>query len=339
MNAGWDFEPLGAKLTTSLEAAIAAPSVHNSQPWRFRVGPNRIDVLVDVARQLPAIDPTGREALISIGAAVLNMRVAILAAGRIPVTQLMPDKHEPELVARVMLGGPHRPDLTVRALASAISQRRTNRRPFRDIEVREEVIDQLLTAAKTEGTTLAVADLVGRQALLGLVRTAHDWQQDDPRYVAELARWTAVDPARHDGVPAWSFGPTDDWDVLPIRDFGLTHADVPRRQARFESAPTMVVLYTRGDSPLQWLRAGQAMERVLLTATVRGVSNTPMTAPTELPELRALLSDDDTRVAQIILRLGYGDPVPPTPRRRLRDVLVKSSTAIVSTSDGTAVPR
>jgi nitroreductase len=310
-----------AHLAACLQAATAAPSVHNSQPWRFRISHDRVDVIWDTSRNLPAIDPHGREALISVGAAVLNLRVAILAAGRIPLTRLLPDPDAPDLAARITIGAAHTPDATIRALDSAISKRRTNRRPFRDIEVRDEVIDQLVAAARTEGATLMVADDIGRQAILGLVRTASDWQKEDSSYLDELATWTQTDPTRRDGIPARSFGPTDDNEVLPLRDFGLTQDDVPRRQARFETAPTMVVLYTTGDGPIQWLRAGQAMQRVLLTATVRGVSNTPMTAPTEIPELRALLSDpDDDRVAQVILRLGYGDPCLPTPRRPLNEV-------------------
>lgn len=315
-------ESFHAHFAACLQAAIAAPSVHNSQPWRFRISRNRIDVIWDTTRILPVIDPHGREALISVGAAVLNLRIAILAAGRIPLTEILPDRDAPDLAARITIGATHTPDATIRALDSAISRRRTNRRPFRDIEIREEVIDQLVAAARTEGATLKVADDIGRQAILGLVRTASDWQKDDSAYLDELAVWTQPDSSRRDGIQARSFGPNDDREVLPLRDFGLIHRDLPRRQERFEPAPTMVVLYTAGDGPIQWLRAGQAMQRVLLTATVRGVSNTPMTAPTEIPELRALLSDpDDDRVAQVILRLGYGHPRPATPRRSLSNVI------------------
>jgi nitroreductase len=318
MTPGWGVAPLGRQLEACVEAAVAAPSVHNSQPWRFRISTDRIDVLWDTRRWLDAIDPLGREALISIGAAVLNLRVAILAAGRIPQTTLLPDPDDEQVLARVALGDHHRPDPTVHALASAIAHRRTNRRPFRDTEV----MDQLVAAARAEGATLAIADDAGRQALIGLVRTANEWQRDDPAYAAELAQWTDGQAPRLDGIPARSFGPTDDREVLPLRDFGLGRETSPRRHARFEPAPTMVVLYTAGDTSLDWLRAGQAMERVLLTATCRGVANTPMTAPTELPELRDLLTGSrDSRSAQVILRLGYGDLCPPTPRRPLADVI------------------
>ena len=329
MNAGWEPDPLGTKWATCLQSAISAPSVHNSQPWRFRLGVHHVDVFVDSSRRLTAIDPMGREAMISVGAAVLNLRVAILAAGRIPLTQLLPSPDEPELVARITLGAAHHPDATMLALQSAIGQRRTNRRPFRDIEVRDEVLDQLTAAASAEAATLTVADPVGREVILDIVRNAQDAQARDPRYISELGNWTALDPMFGEGVPARSFGPTHDWDDVPIRDFGLAHPEARRRHDWFEAAPTVVVLSTDADTPVQWLRAGQAMERVLLTATVRGVANTPMTAPTELPELRGLLNESgDRRVAQVILRLGYGDPCPPTPRRPLADVLESTRRAV-----------
>lgn len=323
MTLGWEIDPYGShgvRLTGCLESTAQAPSVHNSQPWRLRVSPGRVDVLLDPARRLTAIDPSGREAWMSIGAAILNLRIAVLAAGQVPMTQLLPDPGEPDLAATIHIGGPYRPDETVRALATAIPRRRTNRRPFRDIPVRDEVLDQLCGAARVEGSTMVVTDPTGRESVLGLIRTANAWQRDDPAYLEELRQWTAVPAGSGAGIPTGSFGPVDDRDVLPLRDFGAGHPEVSRRIGRFEDAPTLAVLYTTGDGRLAWLRAGEAMERVLLTATVRGVASTPMTAPTELSGLRGLLTDPaGGGFAQIILRLGYGDPVPATPRRPIRD--------------------
>jgi nitroreductase len=325
MNFGWEIDAYGShgsRLTACLEAAALAPSVHNSQPWRFQVSPGQIDVVLDPDRVLRAIDPRGREAWISVGAALLNLRVAVLAAGRVPMSRLLPDPRRPELAATVTIGAPYRPDPTVHALAGAIPRRRTNRRPFRDIEVRDEVLDQLITAARSEGATLAITDPVGREAVLSLAVTANHWQRTDAAYVEELRTWTAVPPGSTSGIPARSLGPVDARGSLPLRDFGVAHPEATRRVARFEDAPTVAILYTTGDEPQDWLRAGQAMQRALLTATVRGVANTPITAPTEQPELRALLGDDDMgHVAQLILRLGYGEPVPPTPRRPIAELV------------------
>jgi nitroreductase len=325
MILGWEVDPYGThgrRLTGCLQAAAQAPSVHNSQPWRFRVGQGQIDVLLDSDRILKAMDPCGREAWISVGAALLNLRVAILAAGRVPVSAVLPDpRRQPNLAASLTYADTYRPTETVQALAAAIPRRHTNRRPFRDIGVREELVDQFVAAARTEGATLAVLDPDTRRSVLALAATANHRQNDDPAYLDELRYWTNVPPGSVDGIPAWAWGPIDDRGALPLRDLGAGYPQLPRRHARFEDAPTVAIVYTAGDGPRDWLRAGQAMERILLTATVHGVATTPITAPTEQPELRALLYRDAGPVAQIILRMGYGTPTAMTPRRPVRDTI------------------
>src|SRR5262249_39091739 len=155
----------------------------------------------------PAIDPRGREAWISVGAAILNLRLAMLAAGRVPMSRLLPDPREPTLAATVRVGAPYRPEETVRALAGAIPRRRTTRRPFRDIEVRDEVLDQLADAARAEGATFAATDPTGRESVLSLAVTANHWQRHDPAYVEELRAWTAVPISSTSGIPSQSLGP------------------------------------------------------------------------------------------------------------------------------------
>ena len=119
----------GSALTACVEAAVAAPSIHNSQPWRFRVRGGGIDVFADWDRQLQVIDPSGRELLISIGAAVFNLRVAMRDHARAPLLRWWPDQAEPDLVVRVAPGGPAPQSSTVTALADAIPRRHTIRRP------------------------------------------------------------------------------------------------------------------------------------------------------------------------------------------------------------------
>jgi hypothetical protein len=138
-----------------------------------------------------------------------------------------------------------------------------------------------------------------------------------------LTHWTLPLPDRPDGVPPQSFGPYDRLDRMPLRDFGLALPERHRRIASFEHYPTLAVLSTRADEPARWLRAGQAMERVLLTATVRGLATTPMTQSLEFPDLRRLLTDTaGGHWAQLVLRLGYAPPAAPSPRRSVTDVLV-----------------
>lgn len=311
----------GRWLVECLQAATAAPSVHNSQPWRFRID-HGIEVHADPGRHLRAIDPTGRELHISLGAAILNLRLAILNHGHLPVLRLLPDPSRPNLAARITIGPATRPDTTVRWLAAAIPHRHTNRRPFRDLAIPTDVLDELRAAARVEGAQLAVADPVGRTAILSLVRTADQWQHAEHGYLAELGTWTTTDHTRLDAVPAPAFGPLDDRQTLPLRDFGATRPDLPRRSAHFEPHPAIALLSTMGDTAAQWLRAGQALQRVLLTATLRGLAATPMTQPLETPQLRDLLIDTSRGfAAQVILRLGYGTPAAPTPRRPITDVI------------------
>jgi len=255
-----------------------------------------------------------------VGAALLNLRVAILSHGRVPMTRLLPDPTRPDLVAQVRLGPSVQPDPTVRALAQAMPMRRTNRRPFTRVTIPEAVLAELVAAADVEGATLTVVDDLGRDQILGVVRSANRMLRDDAGYREELTAWTMPAPNRPDGVPRAAFGPWDALETLPLRDFGLTRPDGPRRSAHFEAQPTLVLLATTGDTPEQWLRAGQALERVLLTATVRGLAATPMSQPLEIPALRELLAGDG-RAPQVILRVGYGPASAASPRRPLSEVV------------------
>jgi hypothetical protein len=107
-----------------------------------------------------------------------------------------------------------------------------------------------------------------------------------------------------------------------VRDFGLMHPQPSRRAERFEAYPTIAVLSTSGDEPADWLRAGQALQRVLLVATRLHLSTTPISQPVEIPSIRSMLSDPRSgRWAQMVIRVGYGVPAPATPRRPLAEVL------------------
>lgn len=312
--------------TTALEgivrAAVAAPSVHNTQPWWFRAYPDSIDVYPDLDRQLVVVDLSGRELMLSVGAATFNLRVAILAHGWLPVRSLWPASGEDGPVARIAPAARVPVSRTVRSLAWAIPRRRTNRGPFKDIPVPATVQADLVAAAKAEGAVLRFAEPPARDALLSLVRTAERYWVDTPAYHEELARWSAERPGRADGIPASAVGRRSARGAVPVRDLSVALPEVVRLVARFEHDPAIAVLYT-GDTPAEWLRAGEALQRVLLTATARGLATTLMTQPTEVPRLRALMGDRDTgRAAQAIIRFGYARlPAAPSPRRPVADVL------------------
>ncbi len=312
-----------AQLADCLRAAVAAPSIHNSQPWHFRYHDGGVEVLADRTRQLEVIDPRGRELLISVGAAIFNLRLAMRRLGRVPWVRLFPDPTEPDLVAVVTPGRPTPVNAALADLAAAIPQRHTNRQPFARVAIPSATIDELTDAARVEGATLRVADAVVRNAILGLARTAERRLRAQGRYRAELADWTRPVRGRTDGVPVRSFGPWDVMEHLPLRDFGLALPQLGHDAERFEPFPTIVVLSTEGDTARHWVESGQALQRVLLVATVHHLAATPMSQPLEIPALRELVTDTTSdRWAQVILRLGYGPPTTPTPRRPLTDVVL-----------------
>ncbi len=324
-NAWYDPDGNGnPALRACLLAATAAPSIHNTQPWLFRPHGDTVDVLVDRRRQLTALDPTGREMLVSVGAALFNLRVAVLARGRESHVRLLPDPAEPDLTARLSIGRAITPPGTARALADAILRRHTNRRPFADTPVPHETLEELAEAAAAEAATLVLADPALRDGMLSLTRTAENRMRVDPRYRAELAAWTTPPGiGRRDGVPRQAFGPRAANGSIPLRDFTLGHG-APASIVAFEAEPTLVLLFTAADGPADWLRAGLALERVLLTATLRGLAATPLTQSLEVPALRALLAESATgNVVQSVLRIGYAQtPALPTPRRPLAEVVV-----------------
>jgi nitroreductase len=311
-------------LNRCVELATLAPSLHNSQPWRFRITGDVVEIQADPRRRLDAIDPVGREMTISLGAALFTLRLAIRRQGRIPVARVLPDPDRPDLVARVTVGRPAPVTAELTALAAAVPRRHTNRWPFVAAVVPADAIEELTVAAGLEDAVLAVAGSVGRTAILGLAREAEHRLRARGDYRAEIGRWTGPAAPRHAGVPRSAVGPWDALERMPMRDFGLTLPGVVHRAEQFEAYPTIVVLSTAGDTARQWVAAGQALQRVLLVATRRGIAATPISQPLEVPAIRRTLAGGDGSTwPQMILRMGYGPPAAATPRRPLAEVLLR----------------
>jgi nitroreductase len=310
-------------LRECVAAATMAPSLHNSQPWLFRMHPDRVEVHADARRRLDVLDPAGRELLISVGAALFTLRLAIRAGGYRPDVTLFPDPDDPDLVATAAVGPELAATPAVEALAAAVPHRHTNRWPFARSPIPADALEHLSDAARREGAILTVASAVSRNAILGLSDVADRRLRARGGYRAELARWTLPGNHRPDGVPVTAIGPWDALESMPIRDFGLLQPQLRRASETFEPHPTIAVLSTDGDTRADWVTAGQALQRVLLTATWLNLATTPISQPVEIPGVRDLLSDRDTgRWAQIVLRVGYGRPAATTPRRPLDEVLL-----------------
>lgn len=321
-------EPLSERdVLACVEAAVRAPSVHNTQPWVFLPEGDRIEVHADPSRRLPSVDPQGRSLHLSLGAAVLNLCLAVAAAGRRPFLDLMPSPGDERHVATVTADGPYTMDADERELYEAIPERRTSRRPFRDEPVPPEALRRLEEAALLQGAVLRFAEAAERELLMSLVRTADERRADDAAYRAELRDWTTDDPYREDGIPLSATGPASADGAVPVRDFAPDLERTGPSVQEFEPEPVIAVLSVIGrDAPADWLRAGQALERVLLEATRMGLDTGLFTQPLEHADLRELLADPGGRThVQAILRFGRAEErTPPTARRRAEDVIARS---------------
>lgn len=305
---------------SALAAAAAAPSLHNSQPWRFVCTPGSIEVLADTTRVPRVADPFGRAVRLACGAALMNLRLAIRAAGVVPQVKVMPDPDRTDLMATVectILAGPM--SVGEQRLARAIPHRHTHRRPFLEVPVPAAVQGEMRAAARLEHAWLSEIAVSDRAAVRDLVRSAHRQQQADPRFTAEWAEWTGRSSASQDGVPADRSGPTpEQQDIWVLRDFGGGRAPNRLPGKDFETDPLLMCVGSFTDLPADQVTAGQAMQRVLLTATADGVAASFLSQLIEVDdarlELRGLIGGG--LWPQSVLRLGYGSPSPATPRRR-----------------------
>jgi nitroreductase len=335
--AAWNVDPSDFPATgTTLEKAsyavryaILAPSSHNTQPWRFVINGDELLVCADRTRSLPNIDPYDRELIISCGAALFNLRVA-LAQFDVPVAiTTFPQSTEPDVVARVTFpdSGPALKDLA--ALFDAITRRATNRGPFIAEDVPDAVAERLRLAAEAEGVDVAFARTLGARArIAALVAEADQRQFDDPRFRRELASW--IHPSRSDdGMPASSQGFSALSNVrtriaaMTIRTFDVGNGVAAAHEGLARGSPLLVALSTPMDNNEAWLTAGMGLQRLLLAATIEHYSTSYFNQTTEVAELRDRLTSElqITGHPQLLIRVGRGSAVPHSPRRPIADVL------------------
>lgn len=316
------------ELESVIGSAVLAPSILNCQPWRFLVNDTFIDVHVDRDRSPSGLDPSGREVMISIGAALLNMRLGLLALGRSPHLHLMPITDGGTLVARMHVGGAASIEADEQALLDAIPERRSSRVPFDERLVPFEDYLHLQEAAEREGTYLDLITGNRRPLVVEFLHEADFAQRADPAAVAEIRRWT-VGRTAGGGISDASLGPKESDPDAVVRDFSLGRQVPGRPRGTFERDALLAVLLTAADGPVDRLRAGMGLERVMLTATARGLAVGILSQAAEQDELRPLLRDTrlSWRHPQLVLRFGHAEAMPPSERRSVADVI---GTAVAS---------
>jgi hypothetical protein len=247
-----------------------------------------------------------------------------------PRVRILPTKDDTTHVARLEVDHRHGSPGFLEDLFPAVWSRRTNRFPFWNRRIPRSVLSRLQDAVSLENSLLRIVDQPAE--VERIVALLHDAERADlPEAKLERAAWMGRDGAP-DGIPSHALGPRPTDRSTPFRDL---RADIPaadgrprsvaerERTAPFETTPTVAILSTLKDSPADWVRAGQALERALLVATAEGLSASFMNQPLEQHDLRWQVRSPLTGVGvtQMIMRIGYGVPVPATPRRPVAEVI------------------
>jgi hypothetical protein len=284
-----------------------------------------MQLLADRKRQLATTDPDGHLLLLSCGAALHHALVTIAAGGLLTEVDRIPEADEPDLLARIRVIGRGRPDAAAARMRDAIPRRRTDRRAFGDTTVPETSLTALRRAAEAAGAFVHVVNR-GQMPMLSIatMRAATD-ELADPAYRAELAHWTSRPSDSGDGVPpAAAVEPAPR--RVPLRDH------VPGREAGLrvgeglDRGASYLILFGPSDEPESWLRGGEALSAVLLTAVAEGLSAAPISDVIEQTWPRQLLRELLAGVGEpyLVVRVGVGGApgeLPEVPRRSAADVI------------------
>lgn len=308
--------------------AVRAPSVHNSQPWKWVTGDNSVHLFADPDRHLPATDPDGRDLLVSCGAALHHLRSGFAACGWGTTVHRLPNPAEPNHLASVEFF-PRSANVEDIALAAAIPHRRTDRRRFSSWPVPPDLVDTLIERAAQQGAIVLPATDPKDRFRLASAITQASWQQGmNQHYANELAAWAGRGRTATEGIPAANIP------SIPVR-----HGDTEMRPfpggtldqpppGWEEDAGELLVVATSSDDRVSRLRAGEAVSAVLLAATDFRLATCPLSQPLEVDTIRDDLREtvlDGIAFPQLVLRIGWapvgGEPLPATPRRAVGDVL------------------
>ena len=300
---------------SAVELATRAPSVHNSQPWRWRIGDRTVHLYADLQRWLPVTDAEGRDLLVSLGAVLHHLRVALAASGLRATVHRFPNPDEPDHVAAVELR-PRVPAETDLGLAAAIMARRSDRRCYSDWEVPSLLVTELISRAAEQGATLRPMTAGGARARIEqAVMAAAAAHAALPAYHTETVLWTGR-VASDDGVPAANL-------LRGVEGNGTNRlfpsGTIAQQDPDMLDGGLLAVLGTASDDRLSQLRAGEALSAVVLYATQAGLATCPLSEILEVEATRTALRDEvleGTLSPQLLLRFGWAPPapLPATPR-------------------------
>lgn len=298
--------------------ASRAPSIHNTQPWRWEFAGGELRLFRDDDRHLTATDPNARQLVISCGAMLHHVRTAFAAAGWHTDVDRFPPSAHPEQLATLTFRPWPDPPPGVRARAQAIEVRRTDRLPLRTPADLVSLVRTARKLADPHDVVLAVLDEAAPARLASAVQYSTALRHYDMPYQAELRWWTGHEQPPV-GIPAGALASEEEASRVPAGRAFPASGESSRR-SELEDEAALLVLSTAGDNPYSWLHVGEALSAILLECAATGLSTCPLTHITEAPTTRQIVANLAGRegVPQVVVRIGTapGDELhEPTPRR------------------------
>ncbi|WP_433790787.1 Acg family FMN-binding oxidoreductase [Actinoplanes sp. CA-252034] len=305
-------------LSAAATTAGHAPSIHNTQPWRWRLSSDELDLYLDRSRALDVTDPDSRLAILSCGAALHHALISLAADGWHTILARMPDPAHPDHLAQLRLD--HRIPVTpdARRHRQTIKLRHTDRRPAPSTPLDTGRLHAVGAAVESTGAGLHLLRPDQVYDLAAAADHAQRAEAEDLAWQAELHYWTGGTRPLGSGIPDTAIPDRATQTTVPGRDFGH-HGDLPV-SAEHQNDAAFAILYGPGVGEVDWLRAGEALSAAWLTATELGLSVLPLSATIEVAvtreRMRSLLSGLGR--PHLVLRFTTGDPAatatPHTPR-------------------------
>lgn len=309
-----DAHAINDGLAEAVAAAGYAPSIRDTQPWWWCLDGDTLNLYLERSRVLAVADPDTRLAILSCGAALHHVLTTLAAEGWRAAVQRMPDAADQDHLAHLRVEQSAPPDAEAIRHVRTIRSRHTNRRIVTGAPVGSEDLRAITASVQAEGAWLQILRPDQVRELAGAADQARRTEAGGPEWQVELAYWT-------DGARAAGTGDqANPRHTPPGTGSGHDVGDRPI-SAEDDRAALFAILYGRSDEPRDWLRAGEALSAGWLTATERGISVMPLSAPVEVmgtrETMRRLLSYLNHPF--LVLRLGTVDPAdtdtPHAPRR------------------------
>ena len=313
-------------VTELVRYAALAASGHNTQPWRFRLSDGAVDILPDLTRRTPAVDPDDHHLFVSLGCAAENLRIAAAATGRPGELALGADGRS---LRYSFTSGAAQPD----PLFAAIPARRSSRTIYDGHPIPPSALARLRQATTAPGVAFhLLTDRPSLDRVRELVVAGNTAQMADPAFMAELKHWLRFNPRaalrQGDGLFSASSGSPvlpDGLGGLAFDRFFTAASENPRYEAQIASSAAVAVFVAERSDPAHWIAVGRACQRLMLAATGLGLRHAFVNQPVEVaalrPELAALVGEGDKR-PNLVLRLGFGPTLPLSPRRSVEAVIL-----------------